>query len=126
VEEIQAEWFAARLKELRQEAGLDQKQLAERSGVSLGSIRDMEQGRTHPTWPRLLGLCKALGVSCEAFTTPPAEREPAKPGRPVKKAEGPPAEKKPRWLDGVFGQKDEGEPEKPKRPRGRPRKGGGG
>jgi hypothetical protein len=34
----------------------------------------------------VLALCKALGVSCEAFTQEPAERERPGPGRPRKVA----------------------------------------
>jgi hypothetical protein len=67
-------------------------------------IAKLEQGVTKPNWETVLLLAKALGVTCESFTRPPAEREPAKPGRP-------PAAK------------DEAEEEKPKRPRGRPKKG---
>ncbi len=47
----------------RRAAGLTQRGLAERSGVSVGAIRDLEQGRTN--WPRpgaVPGLARALGL----------------------------------------------------------------
>jgi DNA-binding SARP family transcriptional activator len=47
----------------RRAAGLTQRALAERSGVSVGAIRDLEQGRT--AWPRpgaVPGLARALGL----------------------------------------------------------------
>ena len=42
------------IEERRRAAGLTQRALAERSGVSVGAIRDLEQGRTG--WPRRLVL----------------------------------------------------------------------
>jgi transcriptional regulator with XRE-family HTH domain len=98
------EWFAGRLRELREAAGLTQTQLADKAGMKLGGVQNLEQGRTYPTWPTVLALAEALGVTCEAFTRPPAEREPVGPGRPPK-------------------EKDDAEASRPRRPRGRPRKG---
>jgi DNA-binding XRE family transcriptional regulator len=98
--------FAAKLKELRERAGMTQPALAERVGMNRFSIAQLEQGRRKPTWETVQALSDALGVSCEAFREPPAERAPVKMGRPPKP-------------------KEEAEPDKPKRPRGRPRKGGG-
>ena len=56
-----------RLKVLRAERDWTQAQLAELSDVPLGTIRDYEQGRRQPLWDVLFKLCKALGVSTEAF-----------------------------------------------------------
>ncbi len=76
--------FADRLKELREEAGLSQPQLAEASGLPVGSIRQYEQGRREPYWQVVFKLATALGVSCEAFKdcigddraeTPPAKKK---------------------------------------------------
>jgi len=49
--------------------------------MKIGGIRNLEQGRTYPEWPSVLTLAKALGVTCEAFTQAPAERE--QPAAPV-------------------------------------------
>ena len=46
-----AEWFAGRLRELRERAGLTQKDLADRAGVSKATVADLEQGRYEPSWP---------------------------------------------------------------------------
>jgi transcriptional regulator with XRE-family HTH domain len=97
------EGFAARLRELRESAALTQQQLADKAGMKLAGIRNLEQGRRSPGWETVLALADALGVSCEAFTQAPAERQPPRRGRPPKPAAEDPA---------------------PKRPRGRPRKKG--
>jgi transcriptional regulator with XRE-family HTH domain len=77
-------WFAGRLRELREETGLTQRQLAEKAGMALGGLNKLEQGVNRPSWESVLLLSKALGVSVTAFLTPPARREPAGRGRPVK------------------------------------------
>jgi DNA-binding XRE family transcriptional regulator len=76
--------FGSRLKELREERGLTQKQLAELAGCHQRTITKLELEAQEPAWPLVLALCKALGVSCEAFTVPPADRPSAGPGRPAK------------------------------------------
>ena len=48
---------------LRQEAGLTQEQLAERSGLSQQYISGLERGRRNPTVVTLYELASALGVS---------------------------------------------------------------
>ena len=60
-------FFANRLKQLRQQAGLTQEQLAYRSGLSGAAIRHLEQGLREPTYATLLKLADALGVSLAAF-----------------------------------------------------------
>lgn len=59
--------FGKRLAELRQVAGLSQPELAEKSGISVGGIRGIEQGRRDPTWETVLALAEALGVSVAEF-----------------------------------------------------------
>jgi DNA-binding XRE family transcriptional regulator len=59
--------FNERLRELREKAGLTQRALAERAGVPLGSIQHHEQGVRVPSWASVAKICRALGVSCEAF-----------------------------------------------------------
>jgi transcriptional regulator with XRE-family HTH domain len=76
--------FGPRLKELREQAGLTQPQLAERSGLTKAGIANLEQGRREPGWSSVLALCRALGVTPDAFTQPPSERPDAKRGRPRK------------------------------------------
>jgi transcriptional regulator with XRE-family HTH domain len=76
--------FGPRLKELREQAGLTQPQLAERAGLAKAGIANLEQGRTSPAWATVIALCKALAVTPDAFTQAPASRAEAKPGRPRK------------------------------------------
>jgi transcriptional regulator with XRE-family HTH domain len=74
-------WFAGRLRELREAAGLSRKHLAERAGLKEGGVRDIEQGINNPTWPTVLALCDALGVDPNAFAQAPANPSGEKPGR---------------------------------------------
>lgn len=58
--------FSSRLKSARQTAGLSQPQLAERAGVPLTSLRQLEQGRRGgPTLATARKLALALGVSLD-------------------------------------------------------------
>jgi transcriptional regulator with XRE-family HTH domain len=83
-----AEWFPARLRELREAAGLTQHDLAKKIGVHVDAVARWEQGRREPSWTTVLALAGALGVDCTAFTTPPTEgAEPRGRGRP-RKVEG--------------------------------------
>jgi DNA-binding XRE family transcriptional regulator len=83
---MNAEWFAARLRELRKTAGLSRQELAGKAGLSKWGINDLEQGRRSPNWETVLALCAALGVSCEAFTQEPQPAPPPERGRPKKVA----------------------------------------
>jgi transcriptional regulator with XRE-family HTH domain len=86
---MKADWFGPRLQELRNAKGWTQQQLADAAGLAVGVVRKLERRENKPTWETALALADALGVSCEAFTQPPAERPPARPGRPPKMAPPP-------------------------------------
>ena len=81
---MKGEWFAGRLKQLREAAGLTQKELADRAGLTTDGIARLERSDRKPTWETVLALCQALGVSCEEFAREPAERPPRGRGRPPK------------------------------------------
>jgi len=99
-----ATWIGARVKELREAKGWTQTQLAGQAGLTLDGLSRIERANRMPSWETVVALAEALGVTCEAFTQPPAGREPSGRGRPAKP-------------------KAEAEEAKPKRPRGRPKKG---
>jgi transcriptional regulator with XRE-family HTH domain len=84
--------FGSRLKELREHAGLTQQQLAENAGIHTLTVAKLEQGIREPTWATVQALADALGLSCEAFSTPAAAREPMGRGRPAKPHSGEPAD----------------------------------
>jgi DNA-binding XRE family transcriptional regulator len=64
--------FPARLRELRETAGLTQGQLAERAGVQRGAVARWELGTREPSWSNVVALAGALGVDCNAFLEAPA------------------------------------------------------
>lgn len=73
------------LRELRAQAGLTQQQLADRAGMPLPSLRGHEQGQRLPSWPSVVRLAKALGVSTDVFAdcdevATPADGPEAPPG----------------------------------------------
>jgi transcriptional regulator with XRE-family HTH domain len=87
--------FAEKLKHLREQAGLTQAALSSKSGLSLGVIRDYEQGKKEPALRSAFKLADALGVSVEAFKDGPqadGSSDKAKRGRA---ADLPPAQEKP-------------------------------
>jgi transcriptional regulator with XRE-family HTH domain len=55
------------LRKLREGAGLTQESLAQKAGMSVGNVRNYEQGIRLPTFPVVVKLSRALGVTCEAF-----------------------------------------------------------
>lgn len=57
--------FCERLKEIRVEHGLNQRALAELSGLSPQSISSFESGINSPTMPSLCALANALNVSTD-------------------------------------------------------------
>src|SRR5262249_45551050 len=96
--------FSGRLKELREQLGLTQQQLADQAGISKAGVADLEQGKKEPAWATVVALGQALGVDCRAFLEEPTSVPEPKRGRPRKEPEATAVDK-------------------PKRPRGRPRKG---
>jgi DNA-binding XRE family transcriptional regulator len=99
-EMAESAWMGGRLRELREQKGLTQTQLAELVGVKRDAVARWEADVREPGWSNVVALASALGVDCTAFLQEPAPRPETGRGRP-RKAEEPPT---------------------PKRPRGRPRK----
>ena len=109
---MEAEWFKDRLVELRMEAGLSRKELAARAGLqSEAGLRDLEQGRRRPSWEMVVALCKALGVSCDAFLQEPTGEYRTRAGRPKRVGE--------RTGDAAARQRPEDMPPSQNQPRGR-------
>jgi transcriptional regulator with XRE-family HTH domain len=59
--------FGERVKSLRLERGLTQTTLAEKAGLSLHGIGQLERSRREPSWATVQAIAKALGVDCTAF-----------------------------------------------------------
>jgi transcriptional regulator with XRE-family HTH domain len=79
--------FAGRLRELREEAGLTQEQLAAKAGMHKLGIAKLERGERGPSWSTVVALCEALGVPCQAFLeAPKTSQKPRRRGRPPKEA----------------------------------------
>ena len=77
--------FAEKLQQLREKAGLTQAALSLGSGLSLGVIRDYEQGKKEPGLRSAFKLAAALGVSVEAFADCVEDAPPARPQVKAKK-----------------------------------------
>src|SRR5688572_9730428 len=62
--------FGARLRALREAAGLTQEELAERAGLSVNGLSQLERGERRRPHPRTVrALAEALGLSEEERTT---------------------------------------------------------
>lgn len=59
--------FAKRLKQLRQQKGMTQEELAKASGLSISFIRAVEQGVNAPSFESIEVLAKALDVEAREF-----------------------------------------------------------
>lgn len=57
--------FAQRLKNIRKESNLTQKQVYEKLGISANGYASYEQGRTEPSVSTLIALCKLFDVSAD-------------------------------------------------------------
>ena len=57
--------FAERLKKIRKESGLTQKQVYEKLGISANGYASYEQGRTEPSIHTLITLCEIFDVSAD-------------------------------------------------------------
>lgn len=76
----QPETFATLLRRARRAAGLTQEALAERSGLSVRGIQDLERGMTHPLRDTVARFDRALGLAGAdraAFARAGAPRPPA-------------------------------------------------
>jgi transcriptional regulator with XRE-family HTH domain len=62
------------VKRIRQDRGLTQEELAERSGFSQQYISGLERGRRNPTIVSIYELATALGVSHMELVRPTEER----------------------------------------------------
>jgi transcriptional regulator with XRE-family HTH domain len=72
---VELEIFAAKLRTLRQRAGLSQEALAARLGVSAQSVSKWENAANWPEAVLILPLARLLGVSADELLTEPTSRE---------------------------------------------------
>ncbi len=78
--------FGEKLKELREQAGLSQAELAEKAGTAQKTISFWEMDKREPSAGNVQKLCAALGISCEVLmqATFPDSPEPEKPKKKKK------------------------------------------
>ena len=72
---MELEVFAAKLRTLRQKAGLSQEALAAQLGVSAQSVSKWENAANWPEAALILPLARLLGVSADELLTEPVTRE---------------------------------------------------
>jgi transcriptional regulator with XRE-family HTH domain len=63
------------LRRLREERGESRESLAYRSGLTTGSLAEIELGRANPSWATVRAICAALEVSLVDLAAQ-VEREP--------------------------------------------------
>ena|SRR5947209_7677237 len=72
--------FGERLRKLRKAAGMTYRELAEASGLNVGTVTKIEYGQQEPTWPKIVKLAHALGASPNDFLSdadpPSSQRAP--------------------------------------------------
>ncbi|MDA8334136.1 MAG: helix-turn-helix transcriptional regulator [Peptococcaceae bacterium] len=54
--------IAARIVELRKEKGYSTTKLARLAGIAQSTLREIEIGKTSPTWDTILKICQALEI----------------------------------------------------------------
>jgi transcriptional regulator with XRE-family HTH domain len=59
--------FADRIRDLRTATKRTQSEMAKLAGVPLSTYRSWEQGQRLPSFPAVVRLAKALGVSLDVF-----------------------------------------------------------
>jgi DNA-binding XRE family transcriptional regulator len=80
---MDAKAFGARLRELREGAGLTQKELADRAGLSQNAVSQWEQGNREPLVSNAMTLAEVLGCDiADLFKSPSPGTKPAGRGRP--------------------------------------------
>jgi len=84
------QYFALRLRQLREQAELSQEALARKADLSTGTVVKLERASKpkDPSWTTVLALAKALGVSLTEFAEPPTTPTPSKPSKPKRKKGG--------------------------------------
>ena len=65
--ENKTDTYGMRLKQLRKDSGLDQLDLADKSRVAVGTIRNHEQDRGMMTIDHMFAYCQAMGINCDSF-----------------------------------------------------------
>jgi transcriptional regulator with XRE-family HTH domain len=75
MEAMATTYFSLRLKQLREAAGLTQKQLGERARLTRVTVARFEAGTRFPSWMTMIDLADALGVDCTAFVDPSRRRK---------------------------------------------------
>src|SRR4051812_27162878 len=83
-------YFARKLTELREAAGLSKYRLAQLVGISHQALSMMESGQRGPSWDTVQKLALILDVDCAVFIDPglqlPEVQPPKKAGRPRKES----------------------------------------
>lgn len=65
--------FGKRLRQLREESGLTQSEVAERVGLIYQTVAKYERGEMEPTWAVVLAFADVFAVTPDAFLDPPPE-----------------------------------------------------
>lgn len=82
---MDASTLAARIRELREAAGMTQAGLAEAAGLTARAVEGLERGRGMPRLDTACALADAMGVDVGELRRPPCAVGRRAPGRPPRK-----------------------------------------
>jgi XRE family transcriptional regulator, fatty acid utilization regulator len=61
--------FGLKIKQLRQETGLSQSEFAQKSGISVSYLNEIEKGKKYPQTEKIVQLSESLGVSYDSLVS---------------------------------------------------------
>jgi|GEM_PF-528999 len=64
--------IASRIVDLRKERGYSTTKLARMAGIAQSTLREIEIGKTSPTWDTIMKVCQALGIGVATLVADPA------------------------------------------------------
>ena len=63
-----AKLLPANIRLIRERNSFTQEELGKRAGIARNTVARIERGETNPTWPIVVALAAALGVSVAEFS----------------------------------------------------------
>lgn len=65
--EIKFKFLGSRIRDARKKCNLTQQKLADRTGLAIKTVQDIEKGKKNPTYETLSRLVECLGISADTL-----------------------------------------------------------